>query len=88
MTEEAAIRELLDGFVKAIRARDLNGVMAVFAPDVVSFDLGPPLEHAGGETFRKRWRELFDAWVGDSLPRHRSWACRAHARTALGDVSS
>ena len=38
---DAAIRELIDGFVKAIRAKDINGVMSVFAPEVVSFDLGP-----------------------------------------------
>jgi uncharacterized protein (TIGR02246 family) len=59
---EAAIRELVDAFVKAIRAKDMNGVMAVFAHDVVSFDLGPPLEHGGGEAFMKRWQELFDAY--------------------------
>jgi len=59
---EAAVRELIDGFVKAIRAKDVNGVMSFFAPDVVSFDLGPPLQHGGGETFRKRWQELFEAY--------------------------
>jgi ketosteroid isomerase-like protein len=45
--DEAAIRELIDGFVKAIRAKDIYGVMSVFAPEVVSFDLGPPLQHGG-----------------------------------------
>ena len=40
---DAEIRELIDGFVKAIRAKDIDGVMSVFAPEVVSFDLGPPL---------------------------------------------
>jgi uncharacterized protein (TIGR02246 family) len=59
---EAAIRELIDGFVKAIRAKDINGVMSVFAPEVVSFDLGPPLQHGGGETFMKRWQELFESY--------------------------
>ena len=59
---EAAIRELISGFVKAIRAKDINGVMSVFAPEVISFDLGPPLQHGGGEEFRKRWEELFDAY--------------------------
>jgi len=39
--DEAVIRELIDGFVKAIRAKDIHGVMFVFAPEVVSFDLGP-----------------------------------------------
>ena len=61
---EAAIRGLIDGFVRAIRARDVKGVMSVFAPDVVSFDVGPPLQHGGGEAFVKRWKELFDAYQG------------------------
>jgi uncharacterized protein (TIGR02246 family) len=59
---EAAIRELIDGFVKAIRAKDINGLMSVFAPDVVSFDLGPPLQHGGGDTFTKRWQQLFESY--------------------------
>jgi len=61
---QAAIRALVDGFVNAIRAKDIDGVMAVFAPDVLSFDLGPPLQHGGGETFVKRWHELFDSFQG------------------------
>jgi len=59
---EAAIRELIDGFVKAIGAKDINGVMSVFASKVVSFDLGPPPQHGGGETFSKRWQELFESY--------------------------
>jgi uncharacterized protein (TIGR02246 family) len=59
---EAAIRELIDGFVKAIRAKDIKGVMSVFAPEIVSFDLGPPLQHGGGDTFTKRWQELFESY--------------------------
>jgi uncharacterized protein (TIGR02246 family) len=59
---EAAIRELIDGFVKAIRAKDINGVMSVFAAEIVSFDLGPPLQHGGGKTFVKRWQGLFESY--------------------------
>jgi uncharacterized protein (TIGR02246 family) len=61
---EAAIRELIDGFVKAIHAKDIDGVMSVFAPEVISFDLGPPLQHGGGEAFKKRWQELFESFRG------------------------
>jgi uncharacterized protein (TIGR02246 family) len=61
---EAEIRDLIDGFARAIRARDIDGVMSVFAPEVVSFDLGPPLQHGGGKTFMKRWQELFDSYTG------------------------
>ena len=61
---EAAVRELTDDFVKAIRAKEIDGVMSVFAPDVVSFDLGPPLQHGGGEPFVRRWQELFESYQG------------------------
>jgi uncharacterized protein (TIGR02246 family) len=64
MKDKAEIRALIDGFVKAIRAKDVNGVMSVFAPDVVSFDLGPPLQHGGGEAFATRWQELFTSYQG------------------------
>jgi uncharacterized protein (TIGR02246 family) len=59
---ETVIRALIDGFVKAIRAKDINGVMSAFAPEVVSFDLGPPLQHGGGEAFMKRWQKLFESY--------------------------
>ncbi|HZS04020.1 MAG TPA: nuclear transport factor 2 family protein [Blastocatellia bacterium] len=60
--DEAAIRELIDGFVEAVRAKDINGVISVFAPEIVSFDLGSPLQHGGGETFVRRWQELFESY--------------------------
>jgi uncharacterized protein (TIGR02246 family) len=59
---ETDIRLLIEKFVKAIRAKDIDGVMAVFAPEVISFDLGPPLRHGGGDAFRKRWQELFASY--------------------------
>ncbi len=62
MKNEGTIQDLIDGLVKAIRAKDINGVMSVFAPEVVSFDLGPPLQHRGGEPFTKRWQELFESY--------------------------
>jgi uncharacterized protein (TIGR02246 family) len=62
--EEAAIREVIDRLVKAIRAKDRDGVIPVFASEVVSFDLGPPLQHGAGETFAKRWQELFESYQG------------------------
>lgn len=59
---EAAIRARIDALVSAIRAKDVNGAMSVFAPAVVSFDLGPPLRHGGGETFMRRWQDLFESY--------------------------
>jgi uncharacterized protein (TIGR02246 family) len=62
--DDTEIREVIDGFVNAIRAKDIDRVMSVFAPDVVSFDVGAPLQHGGGEIFMSRWQELFDAYEG------------------------
>lgn len=55
---------MIRGFVDAIRAKDIDGVMSIFAPEVVSFDLGPPLRHGGGGTLRERWRQLFESYRG------------------------
>ncbi len=64
--DEVAIRALVDAFVKAIRARDIDAVMSAFAAEVVSFDLGPPLKH-GHEGFRQRWQAMFDAHGGGPI---------------------
>jgi len=59
---EAAIRELIDRFAQAFRARDVNGVMSVFAPEIVSFDILPPLQTVGAEMFVKHWQEFFESY--------------------------
>ena len=46
---EAEIRELIDRFAKAFRAKDVNGIMSFFAPEIVSFDILPPLAAVGAE---------------------------------------
>jgi ketosteroid isomerase-like protein len=50
---EAAIRELIDGLVTAIRAKNIDGVMASYATDLVAFDIVPPLQFAGARAYRK-----------------------------------
>lgn len=62
--EEAGIRQLIDGFQQAIRAKDLGGVLAVYAPDIVSFDLVPPMQHVGIAAYRRPWEETFASFEG------------------------
>jgi uncharacterized protein (TIGR02246 family) len=59
-TNEAEIRELIDGSVRAISARDIDGVMSVYAPELVAFDVVPPLQYEGAGAFRKVWQGLFE----------------------------
>lgn len=57
--DEAAIRRRLDQMVKALHAMDLDGLLSIYAPDVVSFDIDPPLWYQGSQAKRQRWSEVF-----------------------------
>src|SRR5687767_13291941 len=59
---EALIRRRIEDYAKAVSARDIDGAMALFAPELVSFDLEPPLRYAGAGNKRRRWEEGFAAY--------------------------
>jgi ketosteroid isomerase-like protein len=49
---------------KAIRAKDIDGVMSLYAPNIVSFDIAPPLRYAGADNKRRAWQEFFAVHTG------------------------
>jgi len=51
--EEARIHELLNAWVTALCRKDIEGVVAHYAPDLVTYDLIPPLEHEGVVAYRR-----------------------------------
>jgi uncharacterized protein (TIGR02246 family) len=61
---EAEIRQRLDEWVQALRMKDINGVMSIYADDMVSFDIVPPLFYAGSDAYHQRWQEVFDTYTG------------------------
>ena len=42
--EEAQIRKVIERWAAALRAKDLEGVLATFAPGARTYDLAPPLQ--------------------------------------------
>ena len=56
--EDIQIRRFMDGLVGALRAKDIDTLMAYYAPDMVTFDLRPPLQVLGVDAYRKN----FEAW--------------------------
>lgn len=62
LADEAQIRQLIDNWVRAFRSMDLTGILSLYAPDIVSFDLVPPLRYAGADEYRKPWEETFRAY--------------------------
>src|SRR5689334_11335572 len=62
---EAVIRHRIESGVSAIRARDIEGVMSLYAPDLVSFDVSPPLlRYEGIDGKRRTWQEILAAYSG------------------------
>jgi uncharacterized protein (TIGR02246 family) len=56
--DDEPIREHVESLAQALRARDIDALMAHYAPDVVTFDLRPPAGIQGVDAYRKN----FEAW--------------------------
>jgi ketosteroid isomerase-like protein len=61
-----AVRELVESWAKAVRAKDMNGILANHSPDLLMFDVPLPLESRGIAAYAKTW-DLFFAWAGAPL---------------------
>jgi ketosteroid isomerase-like protein len=60
--DEADIRRRIDMLAKAVRALDLEGVKSIYAPDLVSFDIVPPLQHLGAKAKWRNWEDVFTVY--------------------------
>ncbi|MBF9066730.1 NAD(P)H-dependent oxidoreductase [Streptacidiphilus fuscans] len=56
---ETEIRARIDAIVDGIHARDLDALRRIYATDVVSFDVEPPLQHVGVDAKLKNWARVF-----------------------------
>ncbi len=63
-TDETQIRQLIDSWTKALRAKDVDALMAHYKPEIMWFDLAPPLRNTGANAYRKDWEEWFATWQG------------------------
>jgi uncharacterized protein (TIGR02246 family) len=61
---ENMIRQRVQDWAKAIRAKDIDAVMSFYTSNIVSFDLDPPLRYAGTDNKRRAWQEFFAAHPG------------------------
>jgi ketosteroid isomerase-like protein len=61
-SSEAQIRSVIDSWAKAIQAKDAPGVSAHWAPDLVQFDLAPPLRTVGNDP--QGLKDWFATWRG------------------------
>jgi uncharacterized protein (TIGR02246 family) len=64
-TDQAAIRDLVENWAKAVRSRNLDGILANHSPDMLMFDVPPPIQSKGMEAYKKTWQRFF-SWSQDS----------------------
>ena len=55
----ADVRQHVETLVHRIEAKDLAGLRQLYAADVVSFDVEPPLQHVGLEAKLRNWTNVF-----------------------------
>jgi len=51
----AEIRELVDHWLKAVLAMDIDGIVSHYAPDILAFDAVSQLQFKGVNAYRKHW---------------------------------
>jgi ketosteroid isomerase-like protein len=62
--DEATIQRRLDEWTMLLRDKNIEGVMSLYAPEVVTFDIVPPLRYMGADALRKLWEEVFFIYQG------------------------
>ncbi|NUW35737.1 nuclear transport factor 2 family protein [Nonomuraea sp. SMC257] len=60
--DEASIRELIGKIVEGLQGKDLDGLKRLYATDIVSFDIEPPLQHVGIEAKLRNWAPVFTSF--------------------------
>ena len=63
-SDEPAILAVIDAVARAVRSNDVEAFLLHCAPDIVVFDLLPPLEHEGTEAVRRSWATGLEPFEG------------------------
>ena len=61
---QSDVRSIFGSQSEAIRTKDLDRLMSLYSPDVVYFDVVPPLQYAGTAALRARFSQWFDGYKG------------------------
>lgn len=80
--DEALVRQRVEDWAQAIRAKDIDRVMSLYAPTIVSCDIVPPLRYAGADNKRRAWQDAFATYTGPV-----TYDVHDMAVTALGELA-
>jgi uncharacterized protein (TIGR02246 family) len=66
-TPEQQVRAVMDRWVQAACAKDVDRIMDCYAPDVRAFDAVTALQFQGAEAYRRHWEYCMGFVEGDML---------------------
>lgn len=61
---QTEVEVLFDNRSEAIWTKDIDRLMSLYSPDIVYFDLVPPLQYVGADALRQRFLDWFDGFEG------------------------
>ncbi|AZZ36937.1 hypothetical protein CIK05_09080 [Bdellovibrio sp. qaytius] len=56
---EGEIRQLLEEYADSIRSGKIEDIMSFYDPNLIAFDVAPPLRFSSANDYRKNWETLF-----------------------------
>jgi uncharacterized protein (TIGR02246 family) len=62
--DHAAIRDLIEKWAKAVQNKNFDGILANHCPDILMFDVPPPIQSKGIDAYKETW-DLFFGWYRD-----------------------
>jgi ketosteroid isomerase-like protein len=65
VSSESEVRALVDRRSEAMRMKDIDRLMSLYSPDIVYFDLVPPLRYTGTAALRGRFLDWFGRWKSE-----------------------
>lgn len=63
-SNEAQVRQLIDAWATAFRAKNIDGLVSRHAQEIVLFDVPAPLQHRGRDAYRKIWERWLPTLEG------------------------
>jgi ketosteroid isomerase-like protein len=63
-SNDSEVREFLDSRVDACRTKDIDRLMSLYSPNIVYYDVVPPLQIVGSAGVRRNFIRWFDEYEG------------------------
>lgn len=63
-TDKVLLRKCVEEWALAVRAKNIDGVMSLYASNIISFDVGPDFRYGKIENKRREWQKFFAIYTG------------------------